>query len=151
MEFDTFCNPSRPGAKTAVCAGKGVASNTVAPEGRPMSGVFRALAEFERGLIVERTPAGLASTRAEGHRGGQPYKMTPAKLRLAQAAMGRTETGVGELCAELGVTRQTFYRHVDRQGRLQPNAGRLLRRRQVAPDQGSPATPTETGGSKQNV
>ena len=39
--------------------------------------------------------------------------MTAAKLRLAQAAMGQPGTNVGELCAELGVTRQTLYRHVD--------------------------------------
>jgi hypothetical protein len=53
--------------------------------------------------------------------------MTPAKLRLAQAAMGRRETGVSELCAELGITRQTLYRHVDPQGRLRPDGEKLLR------------------------
>jgi len=36
--------------------------------------------------------------------------MTAAKLRLAQVAMGEPGTNVGELCAELGVTRQTLYR-----------------------------------------
>lgn len=40
--------------------------------------------------------------------------MTAAKLRLAQAAMGRPETGVGELCAELGSTRQTLHRRTGR-------------------------------------
>ena len=30
--------------------------------------------------------------------------MTPAKLRLAMAAMGKPETNVGDLCRELGVT-----------------------------------------------
>ena len=38
--------------------------------------------------------------------------MTPAKLRLARAAMADPETNVGGLCRELGVTRQTLYRHV---------------------------------------
>src|SRR4051812_19544280 len=37
--------------------------------------------------------------------------MTAAKLRLAQAAMGKPETSIAELCAELEVTRQTLYRH----------------------------------------
>src|ERR1700722_17129182 len=34
-----------------------------------------------------------------------------AKLRLAQAAMGRPETKIAPLCRELGITRQTLYRH----------------------------------------
>lgn len=38
-------------------------------------------------LIIERTKAGLAAARARGRNGGAPFKMTPAKLRLAQAAM----------------------------------------------------------------
>ena len=38
--------------------------------------------------------------------------MTTAKLRLARAAMGQPETKVGDLCAELGITRQTLYRFV---------------------------------------
>ena len=37
--------------------------------------------------------------------------MTAAKLRHAQAAMGQPGIKVGELCAELGVTRQTVYRY----------------------------------------
>lgn len=43
----------------------------------------------------------------------RPFRMTAAKLRLAQAAMGKAGTKVGELCAETGITRQTLYRHVD--------------------------------------
>jgi len=66
-------------------------------------GVFAALAEFERELISERTRAGLASARARGRKGGRRPKMSPAKLRLAQAAMGKPETSVGALCEELGI------------------------------------------------
>jgi hypothetical protein len=32
----------------------------------------------------------------------RPYTMTPAKLRLAQAAMAKRDTRVGDLCKELG-------------------------------------------------
>jgi hypothetical protein len=42
--------------------------------------------------------------------------MTPAKLRLAMAAMGKPETNVGSLCEELGITRSTLYRHVSPSG-----------------------------------
>ncbi len=54
--------------------------------------------------------------------------MTAAKLRLAMAAMGQPETKVGELCQELGVTRQTLYRHLSPQGELRPDGVRLLAR-----------------------
>ena len=77
-------------------------------------------------LIVERTHAGLASARARDRNGGRPFKMTAAKLRLAQAAMGKAGTRVGELCTELGVTRQTLYRHVDPTGALRPGGEKLL-------------------------
>lgn len=92
-------------------------------------GIFAALAEFERQLIRERTIAGLCSTRARGRKGGRPYTMTPAKLRLAQAAMAKRETNVGNLCAELGVTRQTLYRFVGPKGELRPDANKLLKRK----------------------
>ena len=41
-----------------------------------------------------------------GRKGGRPFKMTAAKLRLAMAAMGQPETKVGDPCqGNLGVTR----------------------------------------------
>ena len=55
--------------------------------------------------------------------------MTAAKLRLVQAAMGKPETKVGELCRELGVTRQTLYRHVGPDGALREDGRKLLERR----------------------
>lgn len=55
--------------------------------------------------------------------------MTPAKLRLAQAAMGKPETKVAELCAELGITRQTLYRHVTPDGQIRPDGQKLLARK----------------------
>ena len=86
------------------------------------------MAEFERELISERTLAGLASARARGRNGGRPYKMTPAKLRLAMASMGKPGTKVSALCAELGITRQTLYRHVAPTGELRPDGEKLLSR-----------------------
>ena len=85
-----------------------------------MFAIFAGLAELERELISERTTAGLVSARARGRNGGRPYKMTPAKLRLATASMGKPDTNVGELCGELGVSRQTLYRHVSPAGELRP-------------------------------
>jgi hypothetical protein len=53
--------------------------------------------------------------------------MTPAKVRLAMAAMGKPETVVAALCAELSISRQTLYRHVTPKGAL-PAEVRQLRR-----------------------
>ena len=89
-----------------VLAGEGASIDTTTANGRLIFAIFAGLAEFERELIVERTRAGLASARARGRHGGRPFKMTPAKLRLAQAAMGKPETKVAELCAE-GAWRET--------------------------------------------
>ncbi|WP_373508323.1 helix-turn-helix domain-containing protein, partial [Thiocapsa sp.] len=90
--------------------------------------IFAALAEFERELIVERTKAGLLAARARDRRGGRPYKMTLAKLRLARAAMADQETKVGDLCRELGITRQTLYRYVGPVGELREDGCKLLKR-----------------------
>jgi DNA invertase Pin-like site-specific DNA recombinase len=91
-------------------------------------GIFAALAEFERELVSERTKVGLASARARGRKGGGQYKMTSAKLRLAMAAMGQRQTVVSELCRELGVTRQTPYRHLGPDGSLRENGKKVLAR-----------------------
>jgi len=49
--------------------------------------------------------------------------------------MGKPETIVAELCAELGITRQTLYRHVTLKGEIRPDEEKLLVRgtRSAAP------------------
>lgn len=44
--------------------------------------------------------------------------MTKAKIRLAQSAMSNRETSIADLAEELGVTRQTLYRHIGPDGTL---------------------------------
>jgi DNA invertase Pin-like site-specific DNA recombinase len=124
--INTVHDLTERGVGLKVLTGQGAAIDTTTPAGKLIFGIFAALAEFERELIVERTKAGLAAARARGRRGGAPYKMTPAKVRLAMPAMGQPETHIGRLCRELGVTRQTLYRHVGPNGALRADGKRLL-------------------------
>ena len=125
---NTVHNLTGRGIGLKVVTGQGAAIDTTTAAGKLVFGIFAALAEFERELIAERTRAGLASARARGRNGGRPFKMTAAKLRLAMAAMGHKETQVSSLCKELGITRQTLYRHVSPKGELRPDGAKLLSR-----------------------
>lgn len=117
------------GVGLKVLTGQGAAIDTTTASGKLVFGIFAALAEFERELISERTKAGLASARARGRKGGRPYKMTPAKIRLAMASMGKKDTNVSALCKELGITRQTLYRHVSPTGELREPGQKVLAQR----------------------
>ena len=117
------------GVGLKVLTGQGAAIDTTTASGKLVFGIFAALAEFERELISERTKAGRASARARGRKGGRPYKMTPAKIRLAMASMGKKDTNVGALCKELGITRQTLYRHVSPTGELREPGQKVLAQR----------------------
>ncbi|WP_413543321.1 recombinase family protein [Citricoccus nitrophenolicus] len=117
------------GVGLKVLTGQGAAIDTTTASGKLVFGIFAALAEFERELISERTKAGLASARARGRSGGRPYKMTPAKIRLAMASMGKKDTNVSALCKELDITRQTLYRHVSPAGELREDGRKVLARK----------------------
>jgi DNA invertase Pin-like site-specific DNA recombinase len=90
--------------------------------------IFAGLAKFERSLIAGRTNAGLMAARGWGRTGGRKPKMTKAKLRLAQSAMANRDTKAGELCKELGITRQTLYRFAGPNGELRADGAQLLQR-----------------------
>jgi DNA invertase Pin-like site-specific DNA recombinase len=86
--------------------------DTATPNGRLIFHVFGALAEFERGLIRERTLAGLAAARARGRVGGRPAIVDEAKLKAARAMLNAGELTISEIASQLGVSPATLYRHI---------------------------------------
>lgn len=122
---NTVQNLSERGVGFKVIAGQGANIDTSSASGKMIFGIFAALAEFERELIRERTIAGLKSARARGKKGGRKFLLTKHQVKLAQASMKSKDTNVGELCREIGVSRQTLYRYVSPDGDLRKN-GRLV-------------------------
>lgn len=132
--INTVHDLTQRGIGFKVLTGHGASIDTTTPASKLVFGIFAALAEFERELISERTTAGLASARARGRKGGAPFKMTSAKVRLAMTTMGQPGTKVCELRVELGVTRQTLYRHVGPDGSLREDGRKLLEGRSKQPN-----------------
>jgi DNA invertase Pin-like site-specific DNA recombinase len=128
--INTIYDLTNRGVGVRVLSGHGAAVDTTTASGSLVFAFFAALAEFERVVTYDRTAAGLASARARGCVGGRPFKMTTAKLHRAMAAMNQSATKVADLCLELGITRQTLYRHVSPTGELRPDGERLLLKNQ---------------------
>ena len=85
-----------------VLAGQGAQIDTTSAGGGLVFDIFAALAEFERGLIRERTVAELKAARAS------------------------RDTSVAGLCWELGVGRVTLYRSADSGGSLRKHGRSVL-------------------------
>jgi DNA invertase Pin-like site-specific DNA recombinase len=83
--------------------------DTGGPTGKFVFHLFAALAEFERGLVRERTMAGLAAARARGRKGGRPRRLTEKETRAALAMMKSREIAVAEIARRFSVSRSTLY------------------------------------------
>lgn len=123
---DTIDDLNKKEIGLKVISGMGAEIDTTKASGKLIFGIFASLAEFERELIRERTLAGLQSARSRGRVGGRKAKMTKAKIRLAQSAMGKKETVVSELCKELGVARQTLYKYMGPDGEMRDRGIKML-------------------------
>ena len=70
----------------------------------------RALAEFERDIILERTQAGLRAARARGRKGGRPrLSGTSRKIELARKLYDERRTPINDICRGLNISRATLY------------------------------------------
>lgn len=74
--------------------------------------VFAALAEFERGLIRERTQAGLAAARARGRAGGRKPKLGDQQVKEIRALLRDPDMRVADVARRYDVSRTTIYKYV---------------------------------------
>lgn len=91
------------------------AIDTGSPGGRLIFHIFGALAEFERGLLRERSAAGRSRARALGVKMGRPVKGVDG-VRLRELAKdGRLSRG--DLARMFGVSEATIYRRLRMEAR----------------------------------
>lgn len=86
--------------------------DTTSPGGKLVFHIFAALAEFERGIIRERTMAGLDAARASGKTLGSKPKLTDKDIAAARSMIDSGELTIGEIAEKLGVGRSTLYRRL---------------------------------------
>ena len=87
-------------------------TTTTTAAGRLVLHIFASLAEFERGLIIERTHAGIAAARARGRLGGRPPALAGEKLATARRMYASKEYTIASIARSLGVSRATLYRRL---------------------------------------
>lgn len=92
----------------------GLRSLTEAIDTNTLSGklvlhVMGAIAEFERGLIIERTNAGLQAAKERGQTFGRPIKMTPEKLAEAKRLIITEDLSVPQVAKRIGVSAAALY------------------------------------------
>jgi DNA invertase Pin-like site-specific DNA recombinase len=109
-----------------VLTGHGAQIDTTTPNGRLVFGLFAALAEFERELLIERTNAGIKAARARGRMGGRPRKMDAATLRMAMAAMADPNSVAHDVAKKLNFTTATLYSYVNSDGSLKELGKKIL-------------------------
>lgn len=88
------------------------AIDTTSPGGKLVFHIFASLAEFERGIIRERTKAGLAAARARGKMGGRPPALLQEDLAAAKALLRDPNITVEDAARRVGVSPSTLYRYL---------------------------------------
>jgi DNA invertase Pin-like site-specific DNA recombinase len=86
--------------------------DTTTPGGKLIFHIFGALAEFERDLIRERTPAGLAAARARGKVGGRRRSFTAKQVDILQSLYQNKRNSISDILKALHISKTTLYRYL---------------------------------------
>jgi len=80
--------------------------------GKLMFHVIASFAEFERGLSVERTYAGLAAARARGRFGGRRFKLDKKEQAILYAMYKDKNISISDICERFKLSRPSIYNYV---------------------------------------
>jgi len=83
--------------------------DTTTPTGKFMLTVFGAVAELERGYILQRQAEGIAAAKARGVCFGRPIKKPPKNFGDLVKRWERGELSFDELLEQTGLKQATFY------------------------------------------
>jgi len=83
--------------------------DTTTPTGKFMLTVFGAVAELERGYILQRQAEGIAAARARGVRFGRPIKKPPENFAALVRQWEHGKLPFAELLKQTGLKEATFY------------------------------------------
>ena len=86
--------------------------DTTSPGGKLVFHLFGALAEFERGMIRERTKAGLKAAKDRGAKLGRPRVMTDDQIAMARTMKKDGAYTSTQIAEQFGVSRATLYREL---------------------------------------
>ena len=87
--------------------------DTTTPTGKFMLTVFGAVAELERGYILQRQAEGIASAKARGKHLGRPIKKVPSDFGALVKIWERKEIPLSKVLEQCGgISAATFYRRL---------------------------------------
>ena len=86
--------------------------DTTTPTGKFMLTVFGAVAELERGYILQRQAEGIAAAKARGVRFGRPAKKPPDNFAALVKQWERGKLPTKDLMARTGLIESTLYRRL---------------------------------------
>ena len=109
-----------------VLTGQGAQIDTSTSHGKLVFGIFAALAEFERELILERSKAGLIAAKARGRLGGRPRKMDRAAIKMAMSALNDPRSVVKDVAKKLNISTATLYDYINGDGSPKEKALKIL-------------------------
>jgi len=84
-------------------------ANTTTHAGKMIMTIFAGIAEFERGLILERTGAGREAAKKRGVQFGRPRKLNSDQVQIAQELLNNGKS-VPEIARTFNVHTATIYR-----------------------------------------
>ena len=86
--------------------------DTTTPTGKFMLTVFGAVAELERGYILQRQAEGIAAAKRRGVQFGRPAKKPPENFKVLARQWERGKLTTTDLKKQTGLTETTLYRRL---------------------------------------